>query len=85
MLEDVVEDSSRLTFRSSAPQTRGSTSMAIARAWFTGVCRFSVKPAKTVPQHRRILGTLIYSFYAREPDGRPLWHGGHRVLGSERG
>jgi CRISPR-associated endoribonuclease Cas6 len=32
---------------------------------FTGVCRFTVKPAKTSSQHRRILGILArYSFYA---------------------
>jgi CRISPR-associated endoribonuclease Cas6 len=32
---------------------------------FTGSCRFSVKPGKTAPQHRKILGVLArYSFYA---------------------
>jgi CRISPR/Cas system endoribonuclease Cas6 (RAMP superfamily) len=31
----------------------------------TTVCRFTVKPAKTAPQHRNTLGTLVrYSFYA---------------------
>jgi CRISPR-associated endoribonuclease Cas6 len=66
-LEDVVEgqvsvdfaqlctDEQRFYFDGHRTRERG----------FTGACRFTVKPAKIVPQHRHILGTLArYSFYA---------------------
>jgi CRISPR-associated endoribonuclease Cas6 len=52
---------------------------------FTGVCRFSVKPAKTVPQHRHILGTLArYSFYAGTGRKTTMGMGVTGFMGSER-
>jgi CRISPR-associated endoribonuclease Cas6 len=52
---------------------------------FTGVCRFAVKPAKTVPQHRHILGTLArYSFYAGTGRKTTMGMGVTGFMGSER-
>jgi CRISPR-associated endoribonuclease Cas6 len=52
---------------------------------FTGVCRFSVKPARTVPQHRHILGTLArYSFYAGTGRKTTMGMGVTGFMGSER-
>jgi CRISPR-associated endoribonuclease Cas6 len=52
---------------------------------FIGVCRFSVKPAKTVPQHRHILGTLArYSFYAGTGRKTTMGMGVTGFMGSER-
>jgi CRISPR-associated endoribonuclease Cas6 len=52
---------------------------------FTGVCRFSVKPAKTPPQHRHILGTLArYSFYAGTGRKTTMGMGVTGFIGSEQ-
>jgi CRISPR-associated endoribonuclease Cas6 len=52
---------------------------------FTGVCRFAVKPAKTAPQHRHILGTLArYSFYAGTGRKTTMGMGVTGFMGSER-
>jgi CRISPR-associated endoribonuclease Cas6 len=52
---------------------------------FTGVCRFSVKPAKTVPPHRKILGTLArYSFYAGTGRKTTMGMGMTNLIGTER-
>jgi CRISPR-associated endoribonuclease Cas6 len=52
---------------------------------FTGVCRFTVKPTKTSPQHRRILGILArYSFYAGTGRKTTMGMGVTRFMGSER-
>ena len=52
---------------------------------FTGVCRFSAKPARTVPQHRHILGTLArYSFYAGTGRKTTMGMGVTGFMGSER-
>jgi CRISPR-associated endoribonuclease Cas6 len=52
---------------------------------FTGVCRFSVKPSKTAPQHRHILGTLArYSFYAGTGRKTTMGMGVTGFMGSER-
>jgi CRISPR-associated endoribonuclease Cas6 len=51
---------------------------------FTGVCRFTVKPAKTAPQHRHILGTLArYSFYAGTGRKTTMGTGVTGFMGSE--
>jgi CRISPR-associated endoribonuclease Cas6 len=52
---------------------------------FTGVCRFTVKPAKTAPQHRHILGTLArYSFYAGTGRKTTMGMGVTGFMGSEQ-
>jgi CRISPR-associated endoribonuclease Cas6 len=52
---------------------------------FTGACRFAVKAAKTVPQHRHILGTLArYSFYAGTGRKTTMGMGVTGFMGSER-
>jgi CRISPR-associated endoribonuclease Cas6 len=52
---------------------------------FTGVCRFTVKPAKTTPQHRHILGTLArYSFYAGTGRKTTMGMGVTGFMGSEQ-
>jgi hypothetical protein len=53
---------------------------------FTGVCRFTVKPAKTAPQHRHIHGTLArYSFYAGTGRKTTMGMGVTGFMGSEQG
>jgi CRISPR-associated endoribonuclease Cas6 len=52
---------------------------------FTGVCRFTVKPAKTTPPHRKILGTLArYSFYAGTGRKTTMGMGMTNLIGTER-
>jgi CRISPR-associated endoribonuclease Cas6 len=52
---------------------------------FTGVCRFTVRPAKTAPQHRHILGTLArYSFYAGTGRKTTMGMGVTGFMGSEQ-
>lgn len=66
-LEEVVEASVSVNF----PQIRMTEQTfyfdghRTREQGFTGSCQFSVKPAKTMPHHRKILGVLArYSFYA---------------------
>jgi CRISPR-associated endoribonuclease Cas6 len=50
-----------------------------------GVCRFTVKPAKTAPQHRQLLGALArYSFYAGTGRKTTMGMGVTGFMGSER-
>ena len=48
---------------------------------FTGVCRLSVKPTKTVPEHRHILGTLARYSFMRNRTEDDHGYGGYRVHG----
>jgi CRISPR-associated endoribonuclease Cas6 len=52
---------------------------------FTGVCRLAVKPAKTAPQHRHILGALVrYGFYAGTGRKTTMGMGVTQFVGAER-
>lgn len=86
-LEDVVEgqvsvdfsqlrtDEQRFYFDGHRTRERG----------FTGVCRFTVKPSKTAPQHRHILGTLArYSFYVGTGRKTTMGMGVTGFMGSEQ-
>ena len=66
-LEEVVEGSVSIKFSQihSAVQEFYFDGHRTREQGFTGTCRFSVKPAKTAPHHRKVLGVLArYSFYA---------------------
>lgn len=66
-LEEVVEGSVSVKFsqiRMTSPEFYFDGHRTREQG-FTGSCQFSVKPAKTLPHHRQILGALArYSFYA---------------------
>ena len=66
-LEEVVEGSVSIKFSQirMAAQEFYFDGHRTREQGFTGSCRFSVKPAKTAPHHRKVLGALArYSFYA---------------------
>jgi CRISPR-associated endoribonuclease Cas6 len=86
-LEEVVEGQLSVDFSQlrSAEQGFYFDGHRTRERGFTGVCRFSVKPAKTVPQHRHILGTLArYSFYAGTGRKTTMGMGVTGFMGSER-
>jgi CRISPR-associated endoribonuclease Cas6 len=86
-LEEVVEGQVSVDFSQlrSAEQGFYFDGHRTRERGFTGVCRFSVKPAKIVPQHRHILGTLArYSFYAGTGRKTTMGMGVTGVMGSER-
>jgi CRISPR-associated endoribonuclease Cas6 len=86
-LEEVVEGQVSVDFSQlrSAEQGFYFDDHRIRERGFTGVCRFSVKPAKTVPQHRHILGTLArYGFYAGTGRKTTMGMGVTGFMGSER-
>jgi CRISPR-associated endoribonuclease Cas6 len=50
---------------------------------FTGICRLTMRPAKTSPHHRKILGALArYSFYAGTGRKTTMGMGVTRLIGS---
>ncbi|MGH8071401.1 MAG: CRISPR system precrRNA processing endoribonuclease RAMP protein Cas6 [Candidatus Entotheonellia bacterium] len=66
-LEEVVEGQVSVDFSQLRTEEQGFyfDGHRTRERGFTGVCRFTVKPAKIAPQPRQILGTLVrYSFYA---------------------
>jgi CRISPR-associated endoribonuclease Cas6 len=86
-LEEVVEGQVSVDFSHlrSAEQGFYFDGHRIRERGFTGVCRFSVKPAKTIPQHRHILSTLArYSLYAGTGRKTTMGMGVTGFMGSER-
>jgi CRISPR-associated endoribonuclease Cas6 len=86
-LDDVVEGQVSVDFSQlrSAQQEFYFDGHRTRERGFVGVCRFSVKPSKTVPQHRHVLGTLArYSFYAGTGRKTTMGMGVTRFMGSER-
>ena len=86
-LEEVVEGQVSVDFSQlrSADQGFYFDGHRTRERGFIGSCRFSVKPAKTVPQHRHILGTLArYSFYAGTGRKTTMGMGVTGFMGSER-
>jgi CRISPR-associated endoribonuclease Cas6 len=86
-LEEVVEGQVSVDFSQlrSAEQGFYFDGHRTRQQGFTGVCRFSVKTAKTAPQHRHILGTLArYSFYAGTGRKTTMGMGITGFMGSER-
>jgi CRISPR-associated endoribonuclease Cas6 len=86
-LEEVVEGQVSVDFSQlrSAEQGFYFDGHRTRERGFTGLCRFSVKPAKTPPQHRHILGTLArYSFYAGTGRKTTMGMGVTGFMGSER-
>jgi CRISPR-associated endoribonuclease Cas6 len=86
-LDDVVEGQVSVDFSQLRSAQRGFyfDGHRTRERGFTGICRFTVKPAKTTPQHRHILGTLVrYSFYAGTGRKTTMGMGVTRFMGSER-
>jgi CRISPR-associated endoribonuclease Cas6 len=86
-LEEVVEGQVSVDFSQlrSAEQGFYFDGHRTRERGFIGICQFSVKPAKTVPQHRHILGTLArYSFYAGTGRKTTMGMGVTGFMGSER-
>jgi CRISPR-associated endoribonuclease Cas6 len=86
-LEEVVEGQVSVDFSQLRTEEQGFyfDGHRTRERGFTGVCRFSVKPAKTVPQHRHILGTLSrYSFYAGTGRKTTMGMGVTGFIGSEQ-
>jgi CRISPR-associated endoribonuclease Cas6 len=86
-LEEVVEGQVSVDFSQfrSAEQGFYFDGHRARERGFVGGCRFSVKPSKTVPQHRHILSTLArYSFYAGTGRKTTMGMGVTRFMGSEQ-
>jgi CRISPR-associated endoribonuclease Cas6 len=85
-LEEVVEGHVSVDFSQlrTAEQTFYFDGHRTRERGFTGICRLAVRPAKTSPHHRKVLGALArYSFYAGTGRKTTMGMGVTRLIGSE--
>jgi CRISPR-associated endoribonuclease Cas6 len=85
-LEEVVEGHVSVDFSQlrTAEQTFYFDGHRTRERGFTGICRLTMRPAKTSPHHRKILGVLArYSFYAGTGRKTTMGMGVTRLIGSE--